>query len=98
MSQKIIFECGIVGESHDQLGDEFLLGMMRPDRRIPMLIPSDFPAQFTYEQFEMDWDREEIARFREGLLEAGYVTIEYRENISFSYKMTAFKPGLRFLP
>lgn len=79
---KHVFECGIVGESNNEVGDTFLAGMM--DIALPKTRAGSLPDDFTLEVPERDIMRDpsildKYHALRAGMIERGYDVIQWRD-------------------
>lgn len=85
MSMKQVFECGIVGESNDEVGDTFLAGMM--GIALPPTVNRKLPDDFTLELQQYDLVRgtpadgqgilDAYETLKRGMIERGYECIEW---------------------
>jgi hypothetical protein len=88
---KHVFECGIVGESNDEVGDTLLAGMM--DIVLPPTVNKRLPDDFTLELRDSDFLRGgalEMMALRakyetlcEGMVERGYEWMRWRDEEKF---------------
>lgn len=88
---KHVFECGIVGESNDEVGDTFLAGMM--EIALPQTEGRKLPDDFTLEIHDHDMMRGGMAGLSEmrarydalcaGMIERGYEWMRWRDEDKF---------------
>lgn len=83
---KHVFECGIVGESNDEVGDTFLAGMM--DIALPPTRDRKLPDDFTIEVPEREIMRdpmliEKYEALCRGMIDRGYEVFRWHEMDKF---------------